>query len=388
MDSLRADLTGTDADGQVVFRASGQVEKFDGWRRAYAEASGAGGALPDLEEEQVLRLVRVHPERHETEPPPRYNQRSLIELLEEEGIGRPSTYASIIQTLTYREYVRAESGRFFPTALGEGRDGVPEAALRRGRRRLLHRPPWNPSSTRSPAGPTAGPRWSRASSPRSTTGSPSASPSGHASRSRTPSAPTAARRCRRCSAARAGSGSPRASGGRTARGRCRSTPTANVTTVEELQPDETVPCPECGKGTIRREGRYGPVLRMPGLPELQGHRERRAAHRHRLPEVRPGTADAADVAVRQALLRVQPLPRLRLRAVDPAACSAVSAVRRTAQAAAPQREEPDRRRVRTARRRCPSTPKRPAWSPTRWYRAAWSLRRRAERWAWARPDLS
>jgi DNA topoisomerase I len=59
------------------------------------------------------------PEQHETSPPPRYSERTLVERLEEEGIGRPSTYASIISTLESREYVRKESRRFFATPLGE-----------------------------------------------------------------------------------------------------------------------------------------------------------------------------------------------------------------------------------------------------------------------------
>src|SRR5690606_33644711 len=73
----------------------------------------------DLADGQVLSLADVTAEQHFTTPPPRYTERSLIEVLEEEGIGRPSTYASIIQVLLNREYVRLESRRFHPTPLGE-----------------------------------------------------------------------------------------------------------------------------------------------------------------------------------------------------------------------------------------------------------------------------
>jgi DNA topoisomerase I len=125
-DRVSADVVGQDAEGPLTFRVTGQVETFDGFLRAYRavrdedeEDDEVTDRLPQLEEGQRLRLTDLAPEQHETSPPPRFSERTLVEALEEEGIGRPSTYASIISTLEQRDYVRKESRRFFPTALGE-----------------------------------------------------------------------------------------------------------------------------------------------------------------------------------------------------------------------------------------------------------------------------
>ena len=118
--------------GDYTFRATGSVQKFDGYLRVYQmpaanadreddekDDEGEGKALPRVTEGQALRLEEIRPEQHFTEPPPRFNDATLVKELEEDGIGRPSTYASIISTLVEREYVRKEQGRFFPTMLGE-----------------------------------------------------------------------------------------------------------------------------------------------------------------------------------------------------------------------------------------------------------------------------
>ncbi len=125
-DRVAADVTGEDAGGALVFRVTGQVEKFDGFLAAYRAVRDEDEAddeisdrLPQLEEGQRLDLASLEPDRHETSPPPRYSERTLVEALEEAGIGRPSTYASIISTLEQREYVTKESRRFFTTPLGE-----------------------------------------------------------------------------------------------------------------------------------------------------------------------------------------------------------------------------------------------------------------------------
>jgi DNA topoisomerase I len=125
-DRVSADVVGQDHDGPITFRVTGQVEIFDGFFRAYRavrdedeELDELSDRLPQLEEGQRVHLAELLPEQHTTTPPPRYSERTLVEALEEEGIGRPSTYASIISTLEQREYVIKESRRFFPTALGE-----------------------------------------------------------------------------------------------------------------------------------------------------------------------------------------------------------------------------------------------------------------------------
>ena len=118
--------------GDYTFRATGSVQKFDGYLRVYQlpvaaadredderDDEGEGKSLPRVEEGQVLRLDQIRPDQHFTEPPPRYTEATLVKDLEEKGIGRPSTYASIISTIVEREYVRKDQGRFTPTMLGE-----------------------------------------------------------------------------------------------------------------------------------------------------------------------------------------------------------------------------------------------------------------------------
>ncbi|MBW3561348.1 MAG: type I DNA topoisomerase [Actinobacteria bacterium] len=113
---------------EFLFRVTGQVMRFDGFIAAYLEgkddddeddAEPEVEELPDLEEGQVLDLTDLIANQHFTQPPPRYSEASLVKMLESEGIGRPSTYASIISTILNREYVQLESKRFIPTALGE-----------------------------------------------------------------------------------------------------------------------------------------------------------------------------------------------------------------------------------------------------------------------------
>jgi DNA topoisomerase-1 len=122
-DTTTIDLT----VGRYVFHATGSVVLFDGYQAVYQEHREAeeGVSLSDLAPVPVLEVgdsVRVHavtPGQHFTEPPPRYSEASLVKELERLGIGRPSTYASIISTLRNRDYVTVKDRRFFPTELGE-----------------------------------------------------------------------------------------------------------------------------------------------------------------------------------------------------------------------------------------------------------------------------
>jgi DNA topoisomerase-1 len=116
------------AAGDYTFRATGSVQKFDGYLAVYqvsadddedADGEASKGLLPPVTEGEILRLETLRPEQHFTEPPPRYNDATLVKELEEKGIGRPSTYASIISTIVDREYVTKDQGRFSPTMLGE-----------------------------------------------------------------------------------------------------------------------------------------------------------------------------------------------------------------------------------------------------------------------------
>ena len=111
-----------DADGRSMFRATGSVLIKPGFRAVYlegrADAEEGDRILPAMSEGQTLELVELTPEQHFTEPPPRYSEASLVKALEEFGIGRPSTYASIISTLQNREYVEMDKRRFIPTDIG------------------------------------------------------------------------------------------------------------------------------------------------------------------------------------------------------------------------------------------------------------------------------
>lgn len=126
-----------------LFRAKGSVPKFAGWMAVYGQGSGeadeserterpalkvagqveadeepSSGILPALEEGQTLTVRAIRPDQKFTQPPPRFNEGSLVKALEENGIGRPSTYASIIGVLQARDYVTKLEGRFRPTILG------------------------------------------------------------------------------------------------------------------------------------------------------------------------------------------------------------------------------------------------------------------------------
>jgi DNA topoisomerase I len=127
-----ATVTGVKAKRTYLFRSTGSVVKFQGFLVLYKEAreEGEGRALED---EQALPVIavgeqipvrEVTPSQHFTEPPPRYSEASLVKELERLGIGRPSTYASIISTLADRHYVNLEQRRFFPTPLGESVEKV------------------------------------------------------------------------------------------------------------------------------------------------------------------------------------------------------------------------------------------------------------------------
>jgi DNA topoisomerase-1 len=119
------DVEATADGGTYGLRATGQTLVFDGFIRVYTEGRDEGpdmdaeNRLPELAPEQALRMLEVLPEQHFTQPPPRYSEASLVKTLEELGIGRPSTYASIISTIQDRGYVRLEDKRFYPEDVAE-----------------------------------------------------------------------------------------------------------------------------------------------------------------------------------------------------------------------------------------------------------------------------
>jgi DNA topoisomerase I len=145
METAVYDTTTADIEaGRYLFRANGAVVKFPGWLSAYQNeearrkegeeddtpesdrrrsgedepAEEGEGLLPPLAQGQVLALQGLEPAQHFTQPPPRFSEAMLVKALEENGIGRPSTYASILATIQTREYVEKDKGRFFPSELG------------------------------------------------------------------------------------------------------------------------------------------------------------------------------------------------------------------------------------------------------------------------------
>jgi len=103
---------------KYIFRASGQILRFDGFLKIYSIKFEENN-LPKLEENELLELVKLIPSQHFTQPPARYNEASLIKALEQNGIGRPSTYAPILSTIQNRNYIeKNEQKRFQPTEIG------------------------------------------------------------------------------------------------------------------------------------------------------------------------------------------------------------------------------------------------------------------------------
>ncbi len=122
-DQTTIEITASD----YLLRATGSVEKFNGFRAIYEEGKDEKTdeddeelklRLPLVEKGERLTLEELLPEQHFTEPPPRYNEATLVKALEEKGIGRPSTYASILSVIQNRDYVEKVQNRFFPTELG------------------------------------------------------------------------------------------------------------------------------------------------------------------------------------------------------------------------------------------------------------------------------
>jgi DNA topoisomerase I len=118
-------LAGPDGPQRHVLRANGSTLVKPGFISVYQEGADDAKAdeddhvLPPLQEGDVVDLVALHADQHFTEPPPRYSEASLVKALEEHGIGRPSTYATIISTLQDREYVEMDQRRFVPTDIGK-----------------------------------------------------------------------------------------------------------------------------------------------------------------------------------------------------------------------------------------------------------------------------
>ncbi|MGE5324773.1 MAG: type I DNA topoisomerase [Actinomycetota bacterium] len=125
-DQTAVDIEAKSGSESFTFRVTGSVLKFEGFLKVYVESKEGKDEedeelkhkLPPLEIGQTLTLRELKPEQHFTEPPPRYNEASLVKELEERGIGRPSTYATILSTIQERQYVTKTGGKFIPTEIG------------------------------------------------------------------------------------------------------------------------------------------------------------------------------------------------------------------------------------------------------------------------------
>ncbi len=125
-DQTTVDIDAKSQNDVFWFRVTGSVLKFDGFLKVYEESKEGKDdedeelkhKLPPLEPGQKLTLKELKPEQHFTEPPPRYNEASLVKELEERGIGRPSTYATILSTIQERQYAQKTGGKFVPTEIG------------------------------------------------------------------------------------------------------------------------------------------------------------------------------------------------------------------------------------------------------------------------------
>ncbi len=125
-DQTTVDIDAKSGNDVYRFRVTGSVLKFEGFLKVYEESKdnkdeedeALKHKLPALVEGQKLTLKGLSPEQHFTEPPPRFNEASLVKELEERGIGRPSTYSAIISTIQERQYVQKIGGKFIPTEIG------------------------------------------------------------------------------------------------------------------------------------------------------------------------------------------------------------------------------------------------------------------------------
>ncbi|MGN7174915.1 DNA topoisomerase I [Paenibacillus sp. FSL R5-0490] len=120
MDTMSVDLK----NGEVIFRATGSKVKFAGFMKVYVEGTDdqseeKDNMLPDLKEGDEVLKKDIEPKQHFTQPPPRYTEARLVKTLEEQGIGRPSTFAPTLDTIQKRGYVALDNKRFIPTELGE-----------------------------------------------------------------------------------------------------------------------------------------------------------------------------------------------------------------------------------------------------------------------------
>ena len=146
LERTTVDVAAMSGPRKIDLRATGQVVKFDGFLALYQEGKDdeedeESRRLPPMKAGDPLTRERIASTQHFTEPPPRYSEASLVKRMEELGIGRPSTYAAVLQTLRDREYVKIEKKRLAAGGQGAPRHGLPRELLPALRRVRFHRRP-------------------------------------------------------------------------------------------------------------------------------------------------------------------------------------------------------------------------------------------------------
>ncbi len=267
-DSTVVQVAAESKTGEIVFRATGRVLVFDGFYKVTGVPTGSDEAvLPKLTEGEDVAALHLDPSQHFTQPPPKYTEASLIRKLESEGIGRPSTYAQIIQVIQHRKYVEKIKSKFHSTDLGkvvtdkliEAFPEIMEVGYTREMEQRLDdieeknldwvkmvRDFYNPFNSRLQS---------------------AYDDIGHAKAETVP----APHKCPRC-------------GGRTVyrfgkNGRflsCAAYPDCTYAAPidrngDPMEPEMTdIACPKCGKPMVLRRGRFGPFLSCSGYPECNG----------------------------------------------------------------------------------------------------------------------
>ena len=329
LDTVAVDL---DAGTAGVFRANGSHVVKPGFMAVYQEGQDEQTTededekiLPPLEQGETVALRKIHPEQHFTEPPPRFSEASLVKALESYGIGRPSTYASIIYTLESREYVTLDNRRFKPTDVGRvvnkflsehffhyvdydftARMEDDLDAISRGEKewRPVLQEFWGDFKTQVKSKETAD----------------------------RPGVEMMEEKCPKCAkqlAKRLGRNGYFIG--------CTGYPECDYTrnvddAVGSMNVPEVVPdrkCPKCESHLVIKRGRYGRFIGCGNYPNCKHMEplEKAGGHGRAMPRVQTGEHAQAQVTLRQDFLFVRALPGLQVRGLEPAGGRALPKMR-------------------------------------------------------------
>ncbi len=298
-DQTTVDIDAKSGSDVFWFRVTGSVMKFDGFLKVYEESKEGKDEedeelkhkLPALEAGQKLTLKSLQPEQHFTEPPPRFNEASLVKELEERGIGRPSTYATILSTIQERQYVTKTGGKFAPDRNRFGRHRSAGREFQGHLRSRSTRPAWKKNSTRSKkarrSGPTRSPSSTR-SSPRISNTPRSTWKTSSVWRSRRTKSANAAGHRWSSSGASTDPSTRAARTTRKIRNSCTFTkenpinlPDLDSADLQETTQEEY--CENCGRVMVLKRGRFGQFMACTGYPDCKT--TRRLDQGKRVPDI-------------------------------------------------------------------------------------------------------